>query len=189
MEGEAILDTGSLAGDFVSERLVEEYSLVPIVTANHRTVCSGLNNECVKINTTLLLRVTFFNEIVDKNTSFDIEATILKNTPIDLIISRNKIKNINFLIKFQVSWAEKISYQRGSLPLSVPRENVTVKLLRHPKLRFLQYSIHVVFYPRSSLRLSPFWEDLYLMMMKLTMIRMIHTNLGCQHHLLPTFYH
>ena len=188
MEGEALLDTSSLFGDFVSERLVKEYSLVPIVTANHHTVCSGLNNECVKISTTLLLRVTFFNEIVDKNTSFDIEATILKNTPIDLIISRNKIKNINFLIKFQVSWAEKISYQGGSLPLSVPRENVTVKLLRYPKLRFLQYSTHVVFYPRSSLRLSPFWEDLYLIMMKLTMIRMIHSNLGCQHHLLPTFY-
>ena len=66
VEGEALLDTGSLAGGFVSERLVEEHSLVPIVTANHRTVCSGLNNECVKINTILLLRVTFFNEIVHK---------------------------------------------------------------------------------------------------------------------------
>ena len=51
VEGEALLDTGSLAGDFVSERLVVEYSLVPIVTANHCTVCSGLNNECVKTNT------------------------------------------------------------------------------------------------------------------------------------------
>ena len=91
MEGKALLDTGSLAGDFVSERLVEEYSLVPIVTAYHRTVCTGLNNECVKINTILLLRVTFFNEIVNKNTSFDIEATILNNTPIDLIIGRNTI--------------------------------------------------------------------------------------------------
>ena len=91
VEGEALLDTGSLAGDFVSERLVEEYSLVPIVTAYHRTVCTGLNNECVKINTILLLRVTFFNEIVNKNTSFDIEATILNNTPIDLIIGRNTI--------------------------------------------------------------------------------------------------
>ena len=60
MEGEALLDTGSLARDSVSERLVEEYSLVPVVTANHRTVCSGLNNECVKINTILLLRATFF---------------------------------------------------------------------------------------------------------------------------------
>ena len=74
VEGEALLDTGN----FVSERLVEEYSLVPIVTANHRTVCSGLNNECVNINKILLLRVTFFNEIENKNTSFDIEATILK---------------------------------------------------------------------------------------------------------------
>ena len=106
MEGEAILDTGSLAGDFVSERLVEEYSLVPvvpIVTANHCTVCSGFNNECVKTNTILLLRVTFLNEIENKNTSFDIEVTILKNTPIDLIVGRNTIKNISFLTKFQVS--------------------------------------------------------------------------------------
>ena len=115
MEGEALLDFGSVAVDFVSERLVEEYRLVPIVSANHRTVCSGLNNECVKINTILSLRVTFFNEIVNKNSSFDNEATILKNTPIELIIGRNTIKNINFLIKFQVSWAEKILYQRGSL--------------------------------------------------------------------------
>ena len=92
MEGEAILDTGSLAGDFVSERLVEEYSLVPIVTANHCTVCSGFNNDCVKTNTILLLRVTFLNEIENKNTSFDIEVTIPKNTPIDLIVGRNTIK-------------------------------------------------------------------------------------------------
>ena len=126
------MDTGSLAGDFVLERLVDKHSLVPVVTANNRTVCSGLNNECVKINTILLLRVTFFSEILNKNTSFDIEAMILKNTPIDVIIGRNTIKKISFFVKFQVSWEEKISYQRGSLPLSVPRKNVTLRLLRYP---------------------------------------------------------
>ena len=112
MEGEALLDTSSLFGDFVSERLVKEYSLVPIVTANHHTVCSGLNNECVKINTTLLLRVTFFNEIVNKNTSFDIEAMILKNTPIDLIIGRNKIKKHKLFDQIPIQFRRKRSHTR-----------------------------------------------------------------------------
>ena len=55
MNGEALLDTSSLAGDFISERLVDKYSLAPVVTSNLRTVCSGLKNECVKINTILFV--------------------------------------------------------------------------------------------------------------------------------------
>ena len=77
------------------------------MTANHRIVCSGLNNECVKIHTILMLRVTFFNEILNKNTSFKIEATIVKNTPIDLIIGRNTTKKHKLFDQIPSQWGEK----------------------------------------------------------------------------------
>ena len=146
MEGEALLDTGSLAGDFVSERLVGEYSLIPIVTANHRTVCSGLNNECVKINTIRLLRVTFFNEIVNKNTSFDIEATILKNTPIDLIIGRYTIKKHKLF--------DQIPSQLGGkylIPERITTSKCTKRKCDCKAPAISQVAIPTVFNPRSLL--------------------------------------
>ena len=146
MEGEALLDTGSLARDSVSERLVEEYSLAPVVTANHRTVCSGLNNECVKINTILLLRVTFFSEILNKNTSFDIEVTILKNTPIDLIIGRNTIKKHKFF--------DRIPNQLGGkdlVPERVTTSECTKRKCDCKAPAISQVAVPTIFNPRSLL--------------------------------------
>ena len=116
------------------------------MTANNRTVCSGLNNECVKINTILLLRVTFFNEILNKNTSFDIEATIRKNTPIDLIIGRNTIKKHKLF--------DQIPSQLGGKNL-VPERVTTSECTKRKcdcKARAIsQVAVPTVFNPRSPL--------------------------------------
>ena len=57
MEVDALLDTGSLAED-----VVVRYNLKPVLSDTSYTVCSGLDNRCMKSNTILLLRVTFFDE-------------------------------------------------------------------------------------------------------------------------------
>ena len=66
MEVDAPLDTGSLAGDFIAEDVVVRYNLKPVLSDTSYTVCSGLENCCLKSNTILLLRVTLFDESSNK---------------------------------------------------------------------------------------------------------------------------
>ena len=77
---EALLDTGSLAGDFISEKIVNKFQYTPIQTDLKYTVGSGLDNSCYSVNTKLELRVTFYSEILNKNDTYDIDAITLKNT-------------------------------------------------------------------------------------------------------------
>ena len=59
-----LLDTGSLAGDFVSDRLVNDLGLSPFVlVSTPKSVCSGFNNQCVDLHRTLQLSVFFRNEL------------------------------------------------------------------------------------------------------------------------------
>ena len=48
---EALLDTGSLAGDFISEKTVNKYNFTPTQTNSQLSVCSGLDNTCHDLNT------------------------------------------------------------------------------------------------------------------------------------------
>ena len=95
----ALLDTGSLAGDFVSRRVVDRHSLKPIISDTIYTVCSGLDNKCYEVNTMLLLRVSFFNELENKNDTFDWKAIILRETPFDFIVGRKTITRYNLFNK------------------------------------------------------------------------------------------
>ena len=89
---EALLDTGSLAGDFISEKTVNKFNFTPTQTNLQLTVCSGLDNTCHNLNTKVDLGVTFYNELLNNNDTFDISAVILKETPVDIIIGRETIK-------------------------------------------------------------------------------------------------
>ena len=91
MEVDALLDTDSLAGDFIAEDVVVRYNLKPVLSDTSYTVCSGLDNCCMKLNTILLLRVTFFDESSNRYDTFDIKVHILKATPVDLIMGRDSI--------------------------------------------------------------------------------------------------
>ena len=63
-EVEALLDSGSLAGDFIAKRIVSKLKLEHhIVTNKSRTVCSGLDSKCYDISNTLALFVFYFNEL------------------------------------------------------------------------------------------------------------------------------
>ena len=76
--------------------------LKPVLSDTSYTVCSGLDNRCLKSKTILLLRVTFFDESSNRYDTFDIKAHILKATPVcdkqryylDLAKSRGRIGSI-----------------------------------------------------------------------------------------------
>ena len=69
---EALLDTGSLAGDFISEKTVNKFNFTPTQPKSQLTVCWGLENTCHNLNTKVDLGVIFHNELLNNNDMFDI---------------------------------------------------------------------------------------------------------------------
>ena len=96
---EALPDTGSLAGDFISEKTGKKFNFTPTQTNSKLKVCSGLDNTCYNVDTKIDLRVTFHNELLNNNDTFDISAIILKETPIDIIIGRDTIRKYKLFNK------------------------------------------------------------------------------------------
>ena len=95
-EVEALLDSGSLAGDFIAKRVVSQLKLEHHVVSNKsRTVCSGLDSKCYDISNSLALYVFYFNELLKKVAYFKINAIILESSPIDLLIGRKTIKKFD----------------------------------------------------------------------------------------------
>ena len=93
---EALLDSGSLAGDFIAKRVVSQLKLEHHVISNKsRTVCSGLDSKCYDISDTLALYVFYFNDLLKNVPYFKINAIILESSPIDLEIVRKTIKKFD----------------------------------------------------------------------------------------------
>ena len=88
-----LLDTGSLAGDFISSRAFQTLNLSSSNTQVLR-VCSGLDNRCISLHQSVDL---LFSLSVNSNkeTSFPISPFVLKDSPIDLIIGRKTIQKFN----------------------------------------------------------------------------------------------
>ena len=110
----ALLDTGSLAGDFVSRRVVDKFNLQPVISETSYTICSGLDNQCYEVNTIVLLGVSFFNEMKIKYDTFETEAIILKETPSDFIIGRDTIKRYNLFDKIPSQLGSRILNSVGT---------------------------------------------------------------------------
>ena len=76
-EVEALLDSGSLAGDLIAKSVVSQLNLEHRVIFNKsRTVCSGLDSKCYAISNTLTLYVFYFNELLKNVAYFKINAII-----------------------------------------------------------------------------------------------------------------
>ena len=79
-EVEALLNSGSLAGEFIAKRVVSQLKLEPyIVTNKSKTVCSDLGRKCYDISNTLALYVFYFNELLQNVACFEINAIILES--------------------------------------------------------------------------------------------------------------
>ena len=78
-----MLDSDSLAGDFIAKRVVSQSKLERhVVTNKSRTLCSGLDSKCNDISITLALYVPYYNELLQKIPCFKINSIILESTPI-----------------------------------------------------------------------------------------------------------
>ena len=99
-----MLDSGSLAGDFIAKRVVSQLKLEHHVVSNKsKTVCSGLDSKCYDVSNTLALCVFYFNELLKIVAHIKINAIILDTSPIDLLIGRKTIRSLISLIKYRVN--------------------------------------------------------------------------------------
>ena len=74
---DALLDSGSLAGDFIVKRVVSQLRLEHHVVSNKaRTACSGLDSKCYDMSNSLALYVFYFNELLKNVAYFKINAII-----------------------------------------------------------------------------------------------------------------
>jgi transposase InsO family protein len=96
-----LLDSGSLAGDFISQEIVENFDLNSYVTLDKssKRVCSGLDNACTLSIGSLNASFVFTNELTKKSEILTLIFKILKNSPIDLIIGRESIKRFDLVTK------------------------------------------------------------------------------------------
>ena len=98
VNAKALLDTGSLPGDFISESLVQQLEGDPFVYTSSPsiTVCSGLDSKCY-----------IKNKVIDINLTFVTSSLIIKtllltlriiSSSVDIILGRQTIKNFNFFL-------------------------------------------------------------------------------------------
>jgi hypothetical protein len=88
-----LLDTGSLAGNFIAYRCLLNLKLDSfIVISKKRIVCSGLDNKCYDISKSIDLRIFYFSETLNETVFIETTAIILESSPVDLILGRKTIK-------------------------------------------------------------------------------------------------
>jgi transposase InsO family protein len=96
---QALLDTGCLVGDCMSQEIVNKLNASHLIVNINTTVCSGFDNTCSSDFPSLLIKITFIHENTFLKESFLTRVLILPNSPIDIIIGRKTIKEINFSYK------------------------------------------------------------------------------------------
>ena len=113
----ALLDTGSLAGDFIANRVIKAFKLDRFVkTQKSKYVCSGLDNKCYNISSTITLQVEYYSENLNKLVAIKINPQILDFSPIDLVIGRNSIRKYSIF--------SDLPSQLASLPNSSTTDSV-----------------------------------------------------------------
>ena len=97
-----LLDTGSLAGNFVDYKILVDNHLDHhiVYSTSSSTVCSGLDNSCYELNKSITLTLSYFCTHLNKFASFNIDAFILMNSPLKLIIGLPSIRKLNLFTLF-----------------------------------------------------------------------------------------
>ena len=84
-EVQALIDTGSLAGNFVALRVISSFNLQSFILFDKTlTVCSALDNKCHNISKSILLNMTYFSERLNKYIVSKFKAIILTESSVDL---------------------------------------------------------------------------------------------------------
>ena len=81
---ETLIDTGSLAGNFVLRQVLIDLNLTSAITASTcpSTVCSGLDNSCYDLKHSIKLTISYFCSILNNYASFERKAFIFDKSPL-----------------------------------------------------------------------------------------------------------
>jgi hypothetical protein len=88
----ALLDTGCLVEDTISQEIVDSLDASHLLYDVNTTICSGFNNQCTDKFQCLKININFFNEVNSLQENFNTVVIVLMNSHIDLIIGRETIK-------------------------------------------------------------------------------------------------
>jgi hypothetical protein len=86
---QALLDSGSLAGDFINGNMLSALNGVHYLRSDNAEsrVCSGLDNKCISLS--VFLDVVM--EVTQKH-YYPLAVRIFQDSPIDMIVGRETIK-------------------------------------------------------------------------------------------------
>lgn len=118
---QALLDTGCLVGDCISQEVVNSLNARHLVVNIQTTICSGFDNHCSDTHPSLIIKITFIHENAFLKESFTRRVYVLPKSPVDIIIGRKTIKDIDF---YQ-STPSHFSWKINSTSTSQRRQAVT----------------------------------------------------------------
>jgi hypothetical protein len=131
-----LLDTGSLAGNFIAFRILNTLSLTHYVYKYAKkmcSVCSGLDNHCRDVSDTIDLILSCFCRDLNEYSSFQISAFVLQNTPVGLIIGRKTILTLDLFSIFPSQIKSKTSSSLSRPLLGHTPDQVVMACCCQPK--------------------------------------------------------
>lgn len=92
----ALLDSGSLAGDFINGNILSALDGVQYLRSDgtNSTVCSGLDNRCMSLS--VFLDVVIEITLQHQKHLYPLSVRISQDSPVDVILGRETIKRLNF---------------------------------------------------------------------------------------------
>ena len=100
VETTALLDTGSIAGDFINAKVLRGLGGAHLLRTGDSPIliCSGLDNNCISSNVILDVDVTF--KMLKLPHTIPLHVRISDDSPMDLIFGRDTIRNNNLVAVF-----------------------------------------------------------------------------------------
>ena len=107
VEATALLDSGSLAGDFINGGVLRGLGGAHFLRSSDQPilVCSGLDNTCVSSNVILDIDVTFV--VGTEKHTIQLHVRINENSPLELVIGRDSIRKHNLASIFPSTFFAK----------------------------------------------------------------------------------
>jgi hypothetical protein len=144
----ALLDTGSLPGNFIASSVVEELNLNEHIIRSKKlcSVFSGLDNHCHDISDIIELTLPYFCLDLNKLFSFRISAYVLKQTPIDPIIGRKTIcfaTNLGTFLAMSFRLALLLSLSSKSTLMTNYGKSHVIVLLLDPNRLQIKLTLYV----------------------------------------------
>ena len=124
----ALLDSGSLAGDFINGRILTALNGVHYLRSDssESTVCSGLDNKCISLS--VFLDVVMEITIQRHKHYYPLSVRISQDSPIDVILGRETIKRSNL-----VTMLPQFFFMSSEIPHTMSNSVLTKGLIHATK--------------------------------------------------------